>query len=480
MHEDETKAEQGGISKPPVGLAVLTLVGPSFVWCAEYIGSGEVVIASRTGAILGTAVLWAVVIGVFLKFWIGVSGARYTVCTGEGMIDMLDRMPGPRHWIVWIVLVVQLVCGILTIGSLASTAGAFLHSLIGGLDALKFGWLAAVFAVVVVWSGVFDVLKFVMSAFVLIIVLGALYIAAHVFPSLGEIWAGMSLTMPSVPQWAVATEEVSANPWEEILPVLGWGAGGFASQVWYTYWVLGAGYGMAAGRGYGRPADTASLKSMTVAVAERVKGWCRVLYVDASFAMVIGILVTGAFLISGAGILGPKYKVPSDDNMAEVLSTLFSARWNAAGGVVFKICGAVAMVSTLVGLFAGWPRLMADSFRICVPNFGRKLQWKWQFRLFVVFFFVCSMVVVFTLGLRPIFLVKLSAILEGVLLTAMQAVCVAIGLFVVMPKLLSKEAYAVLRPSRVFAVGLLAASIAFGYICVIKIPQVLAQLLGRY
>jgi len=37
--------------------------------------------------------------------------------------------------------------------------------------------------------------------------------------------------------------------------LLGWGAGGFASQVWYSYWVLGAGYGAAKGRKYGEPAD---------------------------------------------------------------------------------------------------------------------------------------------------------------------------------------------------------------------------------
>ena len=48
------------IKKPPVGLAVLALVGPSFVWAAEYIGSGEVILATRTGAILGTTVLWAI------------------------------------------------------------------------------------------------------------------------------------------------------------------------------------------------------------------------------------------------------------------------------------------------------------------------------------------------------------------------------------------------------------------------------------
>ena len=70
-------------------------IGPSLVWSFEYIGSGEVILATRTGAILGIPILWAVISGVFLKFWIGMSGARYTVATGEGMIDMIARVPGP-------------------------------------------------------------------------------------------------------------------------------------------------------------------------------------------------------------------------------------------------------------------------------------------------------------------------------------------------------------------------------------------------
>ena len=55
------------IPTPPKGLAMLLLVGPSLVWCAEYIGSGEVILATRTGAVLGAGVIWAVVIGIFLK-----------------------------------------------------------------------------------------------------------------------------------------------------------------------------------------------------------------------------------------------------------------------------------------------------------------------------------------------------------------------------------------------------------------------------
>jgi hypothetical protein len=55
--------------------------------------------------------------------------------------------------------------------------------------------------------------------------------------------------------------------------------------------VLGAGYGASAGRSYGEPADGDALSRMTRSTAEKVKGWCRVVYVDATIALVIGVVV---------------------------------------------------------------------------------------------------------------------------------------------------------------------------------------------
>jgi len=472
------------IKKAPVGLAVFVMVGPSFVWAAEYIGSGEVILATRTGAILGTAVLWAIVVGIFLKFWIGMSGARYTVCTGEGMIDMFDRMPGPRHWAVWVVLVVQFIAGIFSIGAVVTAAGVFVSSLfpaqmIPEPMAKMFpglcGWAVTFVAVAVVWSGLFNVLKIVMSFLVLIIVLGVIYVAAHVFPGIGELLRGLTFAVPAVPEWASSMDKVSDNPWKEILPLLGWGAGGFASQVWYTYWVLGAGYGAAAGRGYGRPADVSSLQRMTREAAERIKGWCRVLYVDSSLAVVIGIVVTGAFFIAGAGVLGPERIAPEGPDVAIRLSTLFSLRWGTWGGFLFMLAGAAALISTQIGQLAGWPRLLADSCRICIPGFNKRLSWKMQFRLFLLFFLCANMVIVFCFKEKPVILVQFAALLDGLLLTPLQAILVAVGLFVVMPKLLSVESARVLKPNWAIAVGLIIAFLVFGYFCIIQMPSVILK-----
>ena len=472
MTENTKESNDIAIKKAPVGLAVLALLGPSMVWAAEYIGSGEVIIATRTGAILGTGVLWAIIIGVFLKFWIGMSGARYTVCTGEGMIDMFDRIPGPSHWVVWVVLVIQFLCAIFSIGAVALAAGVFVSSIVP-INTKLAVCLVTIFAVGVAWSGAFDILKIVMSIFVLIIVLGVIYVAVHVFPGFGELLGSLSFGIPEVPQWASAMEKVSDNPWKEILPLLGWGAGGFASQVWYTYWVLGAGYGAAAGRGYGRPADVSSLRAMSREAAEKIKGWCRVLYVDSSLAMVIGIVVTSAFFIAGAGILGPKHLAPEGNEVAFTLSKVFSDRWGSVGGFLFILAGATALISTSTGQLAGWPRLLADSCRICIPGVAKKFSWKTQFRFFLLFFLCANMVIVFFFEKSPVVLVKISAIFEGLLLTPLQAIWVAIGLFVVMPKLLSKEAFKILKPSWSFAVGLIIAFLVFGYFCVVQMPSVL-------
>ncbi len=463
------------IKKPPKGLLILALVGPSFIWCAEYIGSGELILATRNGAILGPSILWAVIAGIFLKYWIGMSGARYTVCTGEGMIDMFDRIPGPRHWVVWVVLVVQVIAAIIAIAALANAAGIFFAGFMGfesRIAQIICGWAVSISAAAIVWSGAFKVLKIVMSVLVMIIVLGTIYVAVRVFPGVTVFLRSLIPNIPAVPDWAIE-KGVSENSWQEILPLIGWGAGGFASQVWYTYWVLGAGYGCAVGRGDGRPADTDALKNMPVDIAQKVKGWCHVLYTDATFAVIIGIFATGAFLIAGAGILGPRQLAPDGATVAVTLSEIFAANWGKVGAIFFLLAGAAALLSTQIGQLAGWPRLLTDCCRICIPSIGKKYSWKILYRFWLVVFFFTSMVIIYTLGFEPVVLVKIGSILDGLLLTPLQALGVAVGLFYILPKVLSPDAARILRPNWIFLVGLAAAFLVFTFFCVFKIPATL-------
>ncbi len=457
------------IQHAPKGLGILMVVGPSLVWCSEYIGSGEVILATRTGAVLGTSILWAIVAGVVLKFWIGMSGARYTVATGEGMIDMVSRVPGPKNWGVWIILVAQFFTAALSIGSIASAAGIFVSNIFH-ISRQAGGWIITILAFFIAWKGEFRILKIIMSILVFIVIAGVMNVAARVFPGFADVLSGLSLRIPEVPGWAV-DKGLNPNAWSEILPLIGWGAGGFASQVWYTYWVIGAGYGNAKKDRYGVPADPATLREMNTGEAGKIKSWFRIVYSDASLAMIIGVLVTAGFMFAGAGILRPLHLAPESEQLAVELSEIFATRWGATGGLLFMLGGLAALFSTQIGQLAGWPRLLADSFRICIPGFSR-LKWKTQFRSFLVFFFVTNMVIIYALGYRPVMLVKLSAVLDGLLLTPLQALWVLAGLYLVQPRLFSPDVAAMLKPRPVIGAGLIIAFLVFAYFCIYQIPHI--------
>lgn len=462
---------QSSIRTPLAGLAIFAVVGPSIVWVSEFIGSGEVILATRTGAIFGAGITWVVISGIFLKVWIGMSGARYTVCTGEGMIDMLARMPGPRNWAVWTVLLTMLISATIAAGAVATATGVFLSALLP-ITASLGGWIVTLFAFGVAWTGKFRWIKMVMSLLVLTMVIGVLWVAFTVFPGWTEFLKGFIPRVPEVPEWALK-QGVGENPWREILPLLGWGAGGFASQVWYTYWVIGAGYGAAGKDNYGKAADSVRLMEFNMEDAKKLRGWSRIIYIDSMVAMLLGIIITLGFVYSGAGVLGKAELAPSGANVALQLSDIFASQWASFGGFIFLLGGTAALMATLVGHMAGWPRLLADAVRICIPVFDRKLDWLRQFRLFLVFFFFTNMIVVYSFNLKPVVLVKFGALIEGLLLTPLQALWILVALYVIMPRLYRPEVGRMLRPHWILAVGLIVAILVFGYFCVVQLPAIL-------
>ena len=463
--ETATKtAPPASIPEPPKGMALLLMIGPAFVWMGEAIGSGEVILSTRFGAVLGTAVLWVPATAIFLKYWMGMAGARYTVCTGEGMMDMFSRLPGPKNWAVWLVLLAQAFAATISTGGLAVASGVFVHALIPALPSFVWSWVLAALAVSVVWSGKFDALKRVMSVLVTIMIIGVSYVALKSSPEAGAFFKGLfGFQVPDIPAWAVATGRIGSNTWHELTPIMGWAGGGFASQVWYTYWVLGAGYGMAYGRPYGQAADVAALKQMTPETAAKLRGWCRLVYADATTALVIGLTATLSFMTAGAMILGPRQVVPDGPSVAFDLAAIFGAQWGRSGELLFIIAGCTALFSTLIGQLAGWPRLLSDGCRICIPGFGR-LEWKRQFRSFLIGLLGINFLITFALGLRPVTLIQTAAFIEGVLLLPLQGIAAMLAIYYVLPKLLPEEANRILRPNMIFAFALTAGSLVYMFV----------------
>ena len=83
-------------SKKP---GLLSIIIPGFLVAATGVGAGDLATASLTGSQLGVAVLWAVVVGGFLKFILTEGLARWQLVTGETFLEGVAHRLG--HFIGW-------------------------------------------------------------------------------------------------------------------------------------------------------------------------------------------------------------------------------------------------------------------------------------------------------------------------------------------------------------------------------------------
>jgi Mn2+/Fe2+ NRAMP family transporter len=201
-----------------------------------------------------------------------------------------------------------------------------------------------------------------------------------------------------------------------------------------------------------------------------------VVVADATLAVVIGTLVTSAYLLAGAGVLGVEQTVPQGEQVALTLAELFRRDWGPFGATMFLVGGAAALVSTQFGQVVGWPALMDDAVRLAMPGlFARTLSgWRplVRRRAWLVFYLLASMTIVYTFGYKPVALVRVAAGLEGLLLTPLQALVMIVGIYWVMPRMFRGEAARLVRPSPLLGLALALSFAAFTYFCVAQLPRV--------
>ena len=110
----------------------LAIAGPGLLVAATGIGAGDLATASFAGSILGTAILWAAVLGAFMKFVITEGVARWQLATGttliEGVVLRIGRPAG------WLFLAYLLFWSFFVASALMSACGVTLHALFPVID----------------------------------------------------------------------------------------------------------------------------------------------------------------------------------------------------------------------------------------------------------------------------------------------------------------------------------------------------------
>ena len=72
----------------------LSIIGPGILVAAIGVGAGDLTAAGFAGGKLGTAILWAVIIGAFFKYVLNEGLTRWQLVTGQTLLEGMARRLG--------------------------------------------------------------------------------------------------------------------------------------------------------------------------------------------------------------------------------------------------------------------------------------------------------------------------------------------------------------------------------------------------
>ena len=101
-HESPSPAD---IQAPPKDLlGTLKRLGPGMIIAGSIVGSGELIVTTKTGAEAGFWLLWLIIIGCIIKVSTQIEFARHTIAWGETPLKALNGIPGPRLRVNWLLV----------------------------------------------------------------------------------------------------------------------------------------------------------------------------------------------------------------------------------------------------------------------------------------------------------------------------------------------------------------------------------------
>ena len=93
---DPYALDPADIQNPPHTLrGRLRFLGPGMITSAAVVGSGALLTATTLGATVGFLLLWLVLVSTFVKVWVQVELARWSISTGKVAVTGYNEVP-PR------------------------------------------------------------------------------------------------------------------------------------------------------------------------------------------------------------------------------------------------------------------------------------------------------------------------------------------------------------------------------------------------
>ena len=333
-------------------------LGPGFILSASIVGSGELVATTQLGANAGFVAMWVILVSCLVKVALQLEFGKRAIMTGETTFTSFNTLPGPKfgraHFSIWTWLLLM-VFKFLQVGGIVGLVAVLLHMAIPGIELLVWLWVVVASVAAIVFSGYYRILELLsilmiglFTLFTLVSLVALQYTDAAI--GIKEVLAGLTFSIP---------------PGEGmLLLVIGaFGITGVGGDeiMHYNYWLIEKGYAAHSGRDDGSDAWE-----------RRARGWIRVMYIDAIFAMLVYTVVTVAFFLLGSALLHGKGVFNEGGQIFLVnLSRLYTETLGEWSAPLFYFGAFVVLFSTAFSALGAWTRQFTDAFgQIGILNFA--------------------------------------------------------------------------------------------------------------
>ena len=382
-------------------LECLKKIGPGAIVASATIGAGETVLAVRAGAWGGYNLLWLILLATATKslltlYMLG----RYSAVSGQSVIEKLVDFPGPRGWLLWVILSLETLVAPLVFVVIAVPCSRIMSQALSSLGVpVSYEWLAMIFISLAIGVGMiqhYETLEKSQLIVCLILLLGTVTATIFVGPDFKEIAKGFFRFgyFPSYPEW-VPSQVSSRSPLLEMAAVFGYAGSIPMNYLVYSNWIL--------------------IKGWTVK-----KTGLGPLRWDVGFNASLVLVTTGAFMVAGAAVLRPLHRIPKGFDLLTEQAAIF--------GQISPMMVPLYYVTILTALW-GTLNALPDIYARGIHSFLRQLiprTSNLQYRQVMTVFGLVMLVVTWFLiwvGTTPIIMIDIVALFSTNL--GVGLVCVA-------------------------------------------------------
>ena len=341
----------------PTGHNKLSWYGPGLLWMLSAVGTGSILFTPRVASVYEYQLLWLLLLIVFFMWVMIREMARFSIVSGQTMLEGMYSLNGPKGWAVWLIFVPQLLAASVGIAGLSAVVGSAVQAFLPG-GASIYGVVLVLLCTTFVAAGQYMLIERSSRIMALLLMLMVIVSAFVVAPDLTSIAKGLRFGWPDEPDLYI------------ILPWVGTILAGSMGIVWFGYWTATRGFGgglVTRERDDEMPAHARKEQSGSSTEPQdektrinRASNWVGVMSGTATLGVVGGLLVIVSFMVLGAELLAPKGVVPEGPDAAVDLARLFSDVWGSAGKYLLLAAIIIALGGSVLANQDGWGRSFAD------------------------------------------------------------------------------------------------------------------------